>query len=111
MKTKWGLISAGYRPVNLPTRSDHRFAALPDAAARDEDFGVALRRHLLDIGTGGKGALAAGQNDRADRGVALEIVQCRTECGDLPRVSAFSTCGWLSATIPTEPRRSMRMLW
>ena len=53
---------------------------LRDAVAADrgeiagEHVDEALRLHLLDVGAGGKGLLAAGHDDAADLVVGLEIV-------------------------------------
>jgi hypothetical protein len=43
---------------------------------------IALSRHLLDVGAGGERLLAAGDDDGADRGVALELVERVAELGD-----------------------------
>ncbi|MHC2841077.1 hypothetical protein ACVINU_004011 [Bradyrhizobium diazoefficiens] len=55
-------------------------AAARNAVAADrgeilgEHVDEALRLHLLDVGAGGKGLLAAGHDDAADGIIALEIV-------------------------------------
>src|SRR5438477_191873 len=61
-------------------RRDRRLAAPRDPVATDrreiagEHVDETLRLHLLDVGTGGKGPLAAGHDDAADLVVGLEIV-------------------------------------
>ena len=46
--------------------------------------------HLLDVGAGGEGALAARDHDRADIGIGLEIVQRLLQLGDQLRRTARS---------------------
>ena len=62
----------------------------PLPAAGDEvlevGLGIGLVDHLLDVGAGGEGLLVAGQHDRADRRVGLEIVERRGQFGDQRRV-------------------------
>ena len=47
---------------------------------------VGLVRHFLDVGAGGEGLVAAGEDDGADLPVALQIVEGRAEIGDQRRV-------------------------
>ncbi|MGY3239343.1 hypothetical protein ACVMAJ_006233 [Bradyrhizobium sp. USDA 4448] len=64
-------------------RRDGRLPAARDAVAADrgeilgEHVDEALRLHLLDVGTGGKGLFAAGHDDAADRVIGFEIVDGR----------------------------------
>ena len=59
---------------------DRRLAAAGDAVAADrgeiagEHVDEGFRLHLLDVGAGGKGLFAAGEQDAADLVVGLEVI-------------------------------------
>ena len=62
-------------------------AALADPlpAAGDEilrvGFDIGFGLHLLDIGSGGEGALVAGEDDGADRRIEFELIKRRAFFG------------------------------
>ena len=69
--------------------------ALP--ASRDEVFGIGLHvgfvGHLLDVGAGREGFFAAGQHDRADRGIAFQIVEGGSDLRDEGGVERIERLG------------------
>jgi hypothetical protein len=73
-------------------RGNDRLPALRDPfpAAGDEVLAVGLDvglvDHFLDVGPGGEGLVATGEDDGGDRRVALQIVERRAEIGDQRRI-------------------------
>ena len=95
-------------------RRDHRLARLRDAIPVgaeivEEDVDECLVRHLLDVGAGGESLLRAGDDDAANRVIALERIDGRASSSINAALSALSACGRLSRIRPTLPCLSTTM--
>jgi len=67
---------------------------------------VAEILHRRDVGAGGEGFLASGQNDRSDAGIGVERGERPAELGHELRTERVKCFGRFSVMTPTRPRCS-----